>query len=300
MNWLKSKKIIITHSGNFHADEIFSIATLSLYLNRRIKIIRTRDLSILSKGDYVLDVGQVYDPASNRFDHHQEGGVGKRENGIPYATFGLVWKEFGEEICQSKEAAEIIERKLVENMDADDNGLNIFNNSVKNIFPYTISDYIIYMNATCSPQKIDHTFKKLVNFAKDIIEMEIKLAKDLIINEDLVKSAYNLAIDKRLIILDQDCSAQWILSNYPEPLFIIKPAIEINAWKVYAVKIKDEKFKNRLDLPSDWGGKKDGELARVTGVVDALYCHHQCYMAIAKSKQGAIKLAELALAQIKK
>jgi uncharacterized UPF0160 family protein len=39
------------------------------------------------------------------------------------------------------------------------------------------------------------------------------------------------------------------------------------------------------------------ELAQVTGVADAVFCHNKLFMAVAKSKEGAIKLAELALAQ---
>ena len=39
------KKIIIaTHSGSFHADDLFAVATLSLLLGKEnIEVIRTRD-----------------------------------------------------------------------------------------------------------------------------------------------------------------------------------------------------------------------------------------------------------------
>lgn len=33
--------------------------------------IRTRDPAVLDTCDVVVDVGGVYDPAKNRFDHHQ-------------------------------------------------------------------------------------------------------------------------------------------------------------------------------------------------------------------------------------
>ena len=69
MNWLKSKKTVAVHSGNFHADEIFSVAALSVLLNQDIKIIRTREEGVLSSADYLFDVGGVYDPAKNKFDH---------------------------------------------------------------------------------------------------------------------------------------------------------------------------------------------------------------------------------------
>ena len=58
------------------------------------EVVRTRDEKIIETGDFVVD-GRRYDAKRNRFDHHQTGGAGFRENGIPYAAFGLVWKEFG-------------------------------------------------------------------------------------------------------------------------------------------------------------------------------------------------------------
>ena len=39
----------------------------------------------------------------------------------------------------------------------------------------------------------------------------------------------------------------------------------------------------------------DETLQKVTGVEDAVFCHKGLFLAVAKSKEGAIKLAELAL-----
>ena len=43
----------------------------------------------MDSADIVIDVGGQYDPDAGRFDHHQRGGAGERENGIPYSSFGL-------------------------------------------------------------------------------------------------------------------------------------------------------------------------------------------------------------------
>ena len=63
MSFFSKKKIVVTHNGTFHADDIFSAATLSILLDGKIKIIRTRDAEIISKADYVFDVGGEYDPS---------------------------------------------------------------------------------------------------------------------------------------------------------------------------------------------------------------------------------------------
>jgi len=52
----KSKKIVVTHNGSFHSDEIFAVATLELMLGKdfeieilRIKMILILDFPILGK-----------------------------------------------------------------------------------------------------------------------------------------------------------------------------------------------------------------------------------------------------------
>ena len=87
-------KKIVTHNSTFHADDVFAVATL-LIIEPDAEVIRTRDENIISSADYVVDVGQIYDKDKKRFDHHQLGGAGKRDDGIEYASFGLVWKEYG-------------------------------------------------------------------------------------------------------------------------------------------------------------------------------------------------------------
>jgi uncharacterized UPF0160 family protein len=66
-------KKIITHNGQFHADEIFACALLQ-HVFGEIPIVRTRDLTIDDMNDpeiWVVDVGQVYNPELGLFDHHQ-------------------------------------------------------------------------------------------------------------------------------------------------------------------------------------------------------------------------------------
>lgn len=72
-----------THSGKFHADDVFSYALL-LYLNPAITI--TRGNKVPKDFD-----GIVFDIGRGKYDHHQKDSR-IRENGIPYAAFGLLWK----------------------------------------------------------------------------------------------------------------------------------------------------------------------------------------------------------------
>lgn len=129
-------KTIITHSGRFHTDETFGVAAL-LQVYSDAKVFRSRDPEIIKTGDIVLDVGGVYDPQRDLFDHHQLEGAGARENGIPYASFGLVWKKYGEKIAGNKEAAALVEKYLVTPIDAADNGFDLTSSTMPGIDPLT-------------------------------------------------------------------------------------------------------------------------------------------------------------------
>ena len=112
---------VATHPGNFHADDVFAVAALEL-VHGPLEVVRTRDADAQAAADLRVDVGGRHDPASGDFDHHQKGGAGERENGIRYASFGLVWREYGERLAGSAEAAAAIDERLVCGVDANDVG----------------------------------------------------------------------------------------------------------------------------------------------------------------------------------
>src|ERR1700743_3805913 len=104
-------KRLITHSEDFHTDDVFATALL-LELFPDAEVIRSRDEAVIATGDIVYDVGKVYDPALGRFDHHQ-AQAGKRENGIIYSSFGLLWREYGLQYCGDDKAVwDVIDKKL--------------------------------------------------------------------------------------------------------------------------------------------------------------------------------------------
>ena len=95
---MANKQKLVTHDGSFHADDVFACASLLLLLEKKGKkfeIIRTRDEEMLKKGDYVFDIGRVYDANKNRFDHHQSNFKEKRKNSIPFSSFGLESENLG-------------------------------------------------------------------------------------------------------------------------------------------------------------------------------------------------------------
>lgn len=295
-----NKKIkLVTHNGSFHADDVFACATLTLIMEKwgqDFEVIRTRDMSVIQTGDYVFDVGCIYDPDTNRFDHHQMGGAGKRDNGIEYSSFGLVWKHLGKELCGSQEIWERVERKLCQPIDAGDNGQNITKAVYENVFPYELHNAISIFLPTWKEKDTDRdvVFLELVSHAKKILSREIVLGSHFAEGKEKVLEAYNNTQDKRVIVLNEHYSWKDILINFPEPLYVVSER-EDGTWSVHAVLQEINSFKNRKDLPQSWAGLQNEDLVKVTGVEDAVFCHRAMFLAVAKSKAGAIKLAELAI-----
>ncbi len=295
VNITKPKKIV-THSGNFHTDEIFACAVLSLVHDGAVEIVRSRDPEVWETGDYVVDVGGVYDGASGRFDHHQEGGAGARPNGIPYSSLGLVWKHHGEKVAGSAYVARVIDERLVQPVDAADNGLETFDVRGE-VAPYILHDVIsVFRPGWNEARTEDEGFFEAFDVAKKILAREIVRSLSEEEGKRRTEEAYMQAEDKRIIILDDHYSWHGVLGSRPEPLYVVKPDRgAVGKWKVEAVRSDVHSFKNRKNFPASWAGKTGVELAQISGVSDALFCHNKLFVAVAGSKEGALKLAQIAL-----
>ena len=69
---LNSSKVIGTHDGKFHCDEVIACSMLKMLPEYSDAIIRrSRDTVVLGGCDIVVDVGAEFNPANHRYDHHQ-------------------------------------------------------------------------------------------------------------------------------------------------------------------------------------------------------------------------------------
>jgi len=284
---------IITHNGSFQADDIFAVAILLLAVGES-EVVRTRDKDQIALADYVVDVGMVYDPTQNHFDHHQPGGAGERPNGIPYASCGLVWKEFGEKLSGGKEEADLIDANLMQPLDAHDNGIAIADYRFKGVRTYSIVDFFYSFLPSLheSEENLYKVFMELVTMAKALLVREIGRARGMIRGEAKVREAYDTSIDKKILLLSEELPWKRILSEKSDVMFVVYHRND-GRWSARAV--PDVGYISRKPFPVAWAGKTDEDLQKITGVQNAVFCHRGLFMALAESKEGAIKLAKLAL-----
>ena len=284
---------IVTHSGYFHTDDLLAVATLLLKYPEA-EVIRSRDEEVIESADIVVDVGQKYDASSMRFDHHQPSGAGVRDNGIPYASFGLVWKEFGEEVAGGKDKAKIIEDKLIVAVDATDNGVDLYTLLFKNTREYSLGDFFYsFVGEAETLEDLDKVFFEVLSLAKDLLRREIESAKRTADDWREVLKIYDESANKEIIILP--ANKHWKKILIPtETLFVISPRPD-GQWGARAVPKAINSFELKSPFPASWAGLKGGDLSSVSGVSDAVFCHRDRWLANAKTKEGAIALAKIAL-----
>ena len=100
-----------THGGKFHSDDVFATAFLRI-INPDITI--TRGFTVPEDFD-----GIVYDIGRGEFDHHQSDKE-YRDNGCPYAAFGLIWRAFGEAFAGIEEMKRF-DAQFIQPLDLSDN-----------------------------------------------------------------------------------------------------------------------------------------------------------------------------------
>ncbi|MFT2091097.1 MYG1 family protein [Paraglaciecola sp. 2405UD69-4] len=286
-----TNKTIVTHSGNFHADDVFSVAAIkNIYPN--CTLVRTRDKDIIAKADIVIDVGGEYDPQTGRFDHHQRGGAGARENGIPYSSFGLIWQKYGVELCgNDKEVADAIDAGLVSTIDAIDCG---YAEGVSE--GISLSQTISMFNPTWQEDTpYDDCFNEAVAFASRILTRFIAAASGGINAKSIVAEAIQKAADPRVIVLEKYTPWKKTVHALSEQaLFVIYPS-DTGQWRIQTVPVEPGSFENRKSLPKTWAGLSDEALQQVTGISDAMFCHNGLFIAGANSFESTMRMASIAL-----
>jgi uncharacterized UPF0160 family protein len=277
-----------------------------------IRVVRTRDQKVLDLADVVIDVGARFDTETEFgpiwLDHHQ-GGLEPRPEGTPYAAFGLVWRLFmGEALLLNDggrfvRAMEKVERDLVIWVDAADNGCAI--GGAKTGQHYAgpgISAILAGFNPgwkdKAGPKDLDRAFERAGLVAIQVLENFLRKALDDEEARQKVQEALEATAPSRIMYLSGYVPFSEHLPELDVEgriLYVVFPEVSGEKWMVQAAPEAPRSFKTRKPFPASWAGLRDKELAAVTGVPDAVFCHKGLFIAGAETLEGAIRLAELAL-----
>ncbi|MBR6504539.1 MAG: MYG1 family protein [Clostridia bacterium] len=323
---MRKEYVIGTHGGIFHSDEVVAVAILCLlHKNEKVRIVRTRDMSILNECDICVDVG------GGEYDHHQKGfnlcrrdDLRLKKERIPYASAGLIWKQYGEKlICKllpdyfteilnsgfdllyvPTSAWRIIDDGMISNVDAEDNGIDVNGHT----FSYVSSYLPLWFD-----DNYDEQFMKVLKVTINILEAKIVNTVEKCISEIVLRTRWNKrgSIEELIkgtctfsdnILHIPSQTVPWlsavagmniiaIVVPYRENAinFVIFP-YPAGGWAAQCVPPSlEKKFDKRVPFPKEWAGQTD-KLPEISGVADATFCHNGCFFVRAQSKRGVIKM----------
>lgn len=250
--------VALTHGGKFHADDVFSAALLRL-VNPKIKIIRAFEVP----EDFD---GIVFDIGGGKFDHHQENAE-VRENGVPYAAFGLLWREFGEQLictgCSTKQVAREAQRfdeSFVQPLDESDN------TGSRNQLSGVISSFNPSWDSEVS---VDDCFFDAVELAVTILKRKLEAVMSVQRAAVLVEKALSESRDG-IVILPRYMPWRMVLSE-SDADFVVYPS-QRGGYSAQIVP-PDEEDEEKFYFPEEWAGKRDEELAQISGIKTLTFCH---------------------------
>ncbi len=301
--------VISTHNGSFHADDIFGVSVL-LLLHPDAQLIRTRDMDVIAQSDFAVDVGGEWDAPRGRFDHHQRGFAGARDSGVVYASAGLVWKAYGAALVEktfslgdaklAQSVADALDEELVQHLDRADTGAA---HGAPGLFG--LSALMSQFNTTwdCRGDAVQDeaqslaSFRKAVEVMSTLVNATLNQQRAKYQGAELVRGAEKLLGGEVLLMPRGGLPWRDVISKeMPEVLYVVYPDSSAQQYQVHVVTVEPHSFQARKDLPKAWAGLRLAELAEVTGVADAVFCHNGRFIAGAGSLAGAVRMAEIALA----
>ncbi|KAI9022907.1 metal-dependent protein hydrolase [Phycomyces nitens] len=324
-------KVIGTHSGHFHCDEALAVWMLKQTEEfKDASLVRTRDPAKLAESDVIVDVGGVYDPAQNKFDHHQRGFVETfdEKHATKLSSAGLVYKHFGREMIanvigksHTKEELETIYQKtyndFIESLDANDNGISAYPSDITPLFkesptslPSRVAKKNPAWNESLTDPEIDARFVEASNLAGEELASYIKNliaswlpARTLVV--DALEHRNEVHLSGRVIALERSCPWKEHLMDLEKErgltgdksiLYVLYPeSIPEGNWRIQCVPTRPEGFENRKSLPESWRGFRDNELSQISKIDGCIFVHAGGFIGGNKSRHGVYEMARLSL-----
>lgn len=297
---------LVTHSGGFHADELLSSVVLTrLFPAAQIK--RTRDEAwITPAADRIIyDVGRAYDAQAQIFDHHQRAAP-LREDGQPFSSFGLIWRHFGQAYLRAFGVPEADVARIhatfdggfVLPVDLMDNGALSPATAGPLLADLTLPVLLETLKPVFDdpdPEAETRAFHAALGIARAFVEAAIQRKAAKARAEGVVLRAIAAAGASRVLELPQGMpfGAAVEKAGADHLLFVIHP--RETDWALIGIRIADDGFALRADLPTHWAGLTDAALEAASGVTGARFCHNGRFIAVAATREAVLAMAHLAV-----
>lgn len=326
-----SKEIVIgTHSGAFHCDEIlacYMLKQLPKYQNAQVK--RSRDAAVLNECDIVVDVGGVFDAEKLRFDHHQRTfehtlGTLKPEyaekfSKVRLSSAGLIYTYFGEEVIRNvlnaskntindaglRKVFEKVYEGLIQEIDGIDNGVAQYSDEpiyrITTHLSARVGHYNSQWNSTDDYDEQQQFEKAMALVGSEFVDCVTYYANvwwpARAIVDDAIKKRFEIHSSGKIIELEQFCPWKHHLYELEkenkcdgEILYCIFASTP-NDNRVICVPNTPSSFVCRKFLPTTWRGVRDDDLATMSGVSGARFCHATGFIGGGAKRDDVLQMA---------
>lgn len=296
---------LVTHSGGFHADELLSSVVLTrLYPQAGIKRTRDKQWLVPAADRIIFDVGGDYDAGRQIFDHHQRPSP-LRDDGQPFSSFGLIWTHYGRDYLAAMDVPgddlEAIhsgfDAKFVLPVDLLDNGA-IQPSVAGPLAGLTLPALLESLKPDFDdhgPAVSDDAFLAALPIARSFVEACVRNLAAKARARGIVLEAIARAGASPILELPMGMPYLSVLNaaDAGHMMFMVAPRGE--DWMLNGIKLSNDTFEQRADLPAAWAGLSDQALEAACGVKGAKFCHNGRFIAVASSREAIMEMAELAV-----
>jgi uncharacterized UPF0160 family protein len=305
---------LVTHNGKFHCDEVFAYAVLRHALGVHQPgvdhiLVRTRDAAQIAGGDVVWDVGLRFDAAADRFDHHQRGAP-ERPCGTPFSSAGLVWQSYGRRAVAAllgggRQAgpdaaglagtiADDLDAGIVRCIDEVDNGVSAGPDKLG--LASMVGDFNPPWDQPRDDAAEDAAFLRAADLADGVLRRRVDQVRSRLMAEAEVVAAHAASADPRVLELERNMPWKVAVFSHALPVLYAVYPVSNGNWMVDTMPPEPSSFAQRLPLPEAWAGLPEAELPAATGVPDAVFVHLRRFVGAARSRAGAVAMAERSIA----
>ena len=291
---------LVTHTGTFHPDDVFSTAFLSKIIENPV-LIRTGNATDAPSNAIVYDIG------FGKFDHHGTNAKYRQEpyQNIKYCSFGLLWEEYGlnylkeqfPNIQNHEKIYNKIIEKLVLQIDAIDNG---YFPEIKSEYHLTDLDKVIdlFNKSWVEENDNDENFLVAVDIAIKILDRIIKKEYGLALAANIIEEKIN-TVENSILFLEEYIPYQEAIFDSNNPLakeikIVIFPSNR-GGYNIKPLTINKTSKELVVNFPKEYWGLHDEELAKTSQIPGARFIHISGFLAACDTKEAAYALAKKAL-----
>ncbi len=278
---------VVTHSGVFHADEVFACALLCIaYGQENVSIIRTRDDKVLDlatseEDTWVIDVGGDFNPSMLNFDHHMRDFNLTNSFGNKLSSFGMVVEALLRRSFFSEVRQQLLDFS---------NKVDMMDNGIKKAEDLS---FISVFNSYSETEQFSFyaALQTAISYLRSLLN---KWKEERIINLRLNDSLGNMTEDG--IIYNTDYIPVDERANaIPEAKLVVYKS-KTGTYNIQSVNVTETKdFSVRCPAPSKWLGLRDNELIRASGGLPLTFCHAGGFLTVTSTDEieEALRVARI-------